>query len=242
MPLIEARALSRLFRAGGNEIAALRDIDLCVEAGEMVAIMGPSGCGKSTLLGLLGGLDHPTSGEIWLVGERVDQLSGSRWAKLRRRRVGFVFQSFNLVENLSAGDNIELPALLAGASAKEARVRRGELLERLGLQDRAGQLPAQLSGGERQRIAVARAVVNRPTVLLADEPTGALDSAAGDEVMALFSEMHAEGQTTIIVTHDPKVAEAADRIVRLRDGAIEAASPASAAGRRTGELHPSGAG
>lgn len=227
MALIEVRGLSRLFRAGENEIAALRDVHLAVEASEMIAVMGPSGCGKSTLLGLLGGLDHATSGEIWLAGERVDRLSGSRWAKLRRRRVGFVFQSFNLVENLSAADNIELPALLAGVSAKEARARRAELLARLGLSDRARQLPAELSGGERQRIAVARAVVNRPTFLLADEPTGALDSAASAEVMALLSEMHREGQTTIIVTHDPKVAEAADRIVRMRDGAIEAASALS---------------
>ncbi len=230
MALIEGRGLTRVFGAGEGEVAALRGIDITVSEGEMVAITGPSGCGKSTLLGIMGGLDRADSGELWLAGERVDGLSATAWARLRRRRIGFVFQSFNLVENLSAADNIELPALIAGESSAEARRRRDELLQRLGLAARARMLPGQLSGGERQRIAVARALVNRPSVLLADEPTGALDSAATEEVLALFREMHAAGQAIVIVTHDPVVAGCADRIVRMKDGQVVEESKAVPAG------------
>ena len=217
--ILEARAVAREYpTAKGNSIAALRGASLSVEAGEMVAIMGPSGCGKSTLLGMLGGLDRPTSGEVWLAGERIDQLSETQLAKRRRRLVGFVFQFFNLVENLSAADNVELPALIAGISGRDAKERRIELFARLGVSEHARQLPAQLSGGERQRVALARALVNRPLVLLADEPTGSLDSTTSAEVLALLREAHADGQSIVLVTHAPGVASTADRTVHMRDG------------------------
>ena len=223
MPLVEGKGLVRVFGNAGAEVPALRGVDIAIEEGENVAIVGPSGCGKSTLLAILGGLDRPTAGELWLDGRRVDQLSASEWARLRRKSVGFVFQSFNLVENLSAADNIELPALIAGRSVKQARVRREELLERLGLTARAKLLPSQLSGGERQRVAVARGVVNRPSILFADEPTGALDSEATGAMLDLFRELHRDGQTTVIVTHDPVVAAATNRVVAMKDGRIVAA-------------------
>ena len=219
--LIEARNVQRHFRTGeGGEIAALRGASLAVEPGEMVAIMGPSGCGKSTLLGILGGLDRATSGEVWFAGQRVDQFNESQWAKHRRQHVGFVFQFFNLVENFTAADNVEFPALIAGASPREAKSRRIALLERLHLSDRATLLPSRLSGGERQRVALARALVNRPDVLLADEPTGSLDSVASAEVLELLREMHHEGQSIVLVTHDSRVAAAADRTLHMRDGVV----------------------
>ena len=220
MVLMEGRGLTRVFGAGDAEVAALCGADITVADGDMVAITGPSGCGKSTLLNILGGLDRADGGELWLAGERIDGLSPTAWARLRRRHIGFVFQSFNLVENLSAADNIELPALIAGVPSSEARRRRAELLDRLGLGTRARMLPGQLSGGERQRVAVARALVNRPSLLLADEPTGALDSATTDEVLALFQEMHAAGQAIVIVTHNPVVAGGADRVLSMKDGRI----------------------
>jgi putative ABC transport system ATP-binding protein len=187
----------------------------------MVAIMGPSGCGKSTLLHLLGGLDVPTSGEVLLAGERLDSLSEARRAVLRRKEVGYVFQFFNLIANLSVADNVELPMLLVGRSPAEAHARRDELLGRLGLAGYADRAPSELSGGEQQRVALARALANEPTVLLADEPTGNLDSAASAEVVALLGERHADGQTVVLVTHDPGVAATAGRVVRMKDGEIE---------------------
>jgi putative ABC transport system ATP-binding protein len=220
LALLEGKGIVRVFGKDETAVAALRGVDVAVDPGEIVAIVGPSGCGKSTLLSILGGLERPTSGEIWLAGQRVDQLSDSAWARLRRTRVGFVFQSFNLVENLSAADNVELPALIAGKSAKEARLRREELLARLGLSARSMLVPSQLSGGERQRVAVARAVVNRPDVLLADEPTGSLDSEATETMLVLLKELHQDGQTTIIVTHDPIVAASVARIIQMKDGRI----------------------
>ncbi|MEO8538455.1 MAG: ABC transporter ATP-binding protein [bacterium] len=223
MSLVEGRGLVRVFGSPGAEVAALRGADIRIEQKEIVAIVGPSGCGKSTLISILGGLDRPTGGEVWLDGKRIDDLSASAWARLRRKSVGFVFQSFNLVENLSAADNIELPALIAGSTAKQARIRREELLERLGLSARAKLLPSQLSGGERQRVAVARGVVNRPTILFADEPTGALDSEATVAMLNLFRDLHHDGQTTVIVTHDPLVAAAANRIVAMKDGVVVSA-------------------
>ncbi|MCK2221742.1 ABC transporter ATP-binding protein [Actinomadura sp. ATCC 31491] len=212
--------LVKIYQDGAVPVPAVRGVDLQVEPGEFVAIMGPSGSGKSTLVHLLGGLDTRTSGEIWLDGKRVDTLSESAWAVLRRKRIGFVFQFFNLVANMTVGDNVELPALLAGASPKVARERRESLLAALNLTDRADAAPAQLSGGEQQRVALARALANQPALLLADEPTGNLDSRNTRDVLRLLGSVHKEGQTIVMVTHDARVASLADRVVSLFDGEI----------------------
>jgi len=185
-----------------------------------VAVMGPSGCGKSTLLHLLGGLDRPSGGEISLAGRRIDQLGERALARMRRTAVGFVFQAFHLMEELTAVENVELAALLAGRSPRAARRRATDLLERVGLADRASFLPSALSGGQRQRVAVARALSNEPIVVLADEPTGNLDSAATLEVLRLFDNLHRVGQTLVIVTHDERIAATADRLISMRDGAF----------------------
>jgi putative ABC transport system ATP-binding protein len=201
-------------------VFALRGVDLSVDPGEMLAVMGPSGCGKSTLLHMLGGLDTPTSGEVTVLGQRIDQLSETRRALLRRDEIGFVFQFFNLIANLSVADNVELPMLLVGTSSSEARERSGELLTMLGVVEYAKNSPRELSGGEQQRVAIARALANRPTLLLADEPTGNLDSAAAGEVLALLRD-NARGQRAMVmVTHDPRVANVADRVVILEDGMV----------------------
>jgi putative ABC transport system ATP-binding protein len=213
-------SLSKTYAADGVDVQAVREIDLAVAPGEFVSIMGPSGCGKSTLLHVLGGLDRPTAGAVWLQGERVDGLSEKAWALLRRRRIGFVFQFFNLIGNLTVADNVELPALLAGMTPRQARARREELLAELGIERVAEQVPGRISGGQQQRVALARALVNRPAVLLADEPTGNLDSTSAREVMDLVRRYHGDGQTIVLVTHDPRVAAAADRVVHMRDGAI----------------------
>ncbi|MDX3107664.1 ABC transporter ATP-binding protein [Nonomuraea angiospora] len=212
--------LVKIYQDGAVPVPAVRGVDLQVEPGEFVAIMGPSGSGKSTLVHMLGGLDTRTSGEIWLDGKRVDTLSESAWALLRRKKVGFVFQFFNLVANMTVGDNVELPALLAGASPKVGRERRESLLGALNLSDRADASPAQLSGGEQQRVALARALANQPSVLLADEPTGNLDSRNTRDVLRLLSDVHKQGQTIVMVTHDARVASLADRLVSLFDGEI----------------------
>jgi putative ABC transport system ATP-binding protein len=212
--------LSKIYTADGVDLPALRGIDLAVAPGEFVSIMGPSGCGKSTLLHMLGGLDQPSEGSVWLKGERVDGLSEKAWALLRRREIGFVFQFFNLIGNLTVADNVELPALLAGMSPRQARERRVELLDELGIAEVADSLPSRISGGQQQRVALARALVNRPAVLLADEPTGNLDSTSAREVMDLIRRYHGDGQTIVLVTHDPRVAATADRVVHMRDGAI----------------------
>jgi putative ABC transport system ATP-binding protein len=219
-PVLEARQLAKTYRAGGVDVLALRGVDLALAAGEFVAVMGPSGCGKSTLLNLLGGLDRPTAGEVLLGGKRVDQLSETRLALLRRREIGFVFQFFNLVPSLSAAENVELPALLGGASRAAARTRRDELLGAVGLTDKGKLAPGQLSGGQQQRIALARALANRPRAVLADEPTGNLDTASSREVLALLRRARDAGQALLVVTHDPRVAAAADRIVTMRDGLV----------------------
>jgi putative ABC transport system ATP-binding protein len=218
--MLLARGLTRVYRAQGVEVSALRGADLAVGTGEFVAIMGPSGCGKSTLLHLLGGLDRPSAGELQLGGQRVEGLSEAKWAVLRRRRIGVVFQFFNLIGNLSVADNVELPALLAGEASGAARRRRTALLAELGIAEVAAAFPSALSGGQQQRVALARALVNQPDLLLADEPTGNLDSQSTREVLALLRRSHERGQTIVLVTHDASVASVADRVVRMRDGRI----------------------
>ena len=220
--VIEARGLVRRYPADGSPIRAVDGVDLVVEASEAVSVMGPSGCGKSTLLHLLGGLERPDAGELYLADARVDRLSETQWAVLRRRNVGFVFQAFHLVDELTAVENVELPAQLIGVSRRAARRRAMELLERLGVAERAGHLPDHLSGGERQRVAVARALINEPLVVLADEPTGNLDSRATGDILRLFGELRQASQTLLIVTHDARVASTADRLLTMRDGAIMA--------------------
>lgn len=218
--VLEARSLSKVYDAGGVQVPALRGVDLAIEAGEFVAIMGPSGCGKSTLLNLLAGLDRPTSGEVWLDGQRIDQLSETELARLRRRKIGFVFQFFNLLPALTVGENVELPVRLAGGGRGKARQTATSLLARLGIADKRDTAPALLSGGEQQRVAIARALTNEPDIILADEPTGNLDSAASREVLSLLRTVRDRGQTMLVVTHDPRVAAAADRVIMLRDGRI----------------------
>jgi putative ABC transport system ATP-binding protein len=218
--LLRTAGLTKIFRGDGVSVRALRGVDLALHPGEFAAIIGPSGSGKSTLLHMVGGLEPPTAGEIWLNGERVDGLSQARWAMLRRRHVGFVFQFFNLVSNMTVADNVELAALMGGASRRQARQRREELLTELGLEAKADAAPARLSGGEQQRVALARAMANRPSLLLADEPTGNLDSAASQIVLRLLASAHAEGQAILLVTHDARVASAADRVISLFDGTV----------------------
>jgi putative ABC transport system ATP-binding protein len=216
--VLSARGLRRHYGHQAGLVHAVDGVDLDVMRGETVAIMGPSGCGKSTLLYLLGGLDRPTAGEIWLAGQEMTQLSERRLARLRCEAIGFVFQAFQLMDELTAVENVELPALLAGRSPRTARRRAQELLERVGLADRSRFLPTQLSGGQRQRVAVARALVADPALVLADEPTGNLDSAATLELLRLFDSLHQAGQTLVIVTHDTRVAATADRTILMRDG------------------------
>ncbi|WP_242891174.1 ABC transporter ATP-binding protein [Actinomadura litoris] len=219
-PTLRAVGLSRAYGRGESLVRAVDEVDLDVPAGQTLAVTGPSGCGKSTLLQLFGGLDRPTGGQVWLGGQRIDRLGERALARLRRRAVGFVFQDFHLMEELTAAENVELPALLVGASPRAARRRAAGLLDRVGLADRARHLPSGLSGGQRQRVAIARALVNEPLVVFADEPTGNLDSAATHDILRLFGELRAAGQTLVMVTHDERVAATADRVVSLRDGAL----------------------
>jgi putative ABC transport system ATP-binding protein len=216
--VLRARALRREYGRGEGLVRAVDGIDLEVVGGETVAVMGPSGCGKSTLLHLLGGLDRPSGGELWLGGRRIDRLSERELAHLRRTAVGFVFQSFHLMDELTAQENVELPALLAGRSPAQARSRARLLLDRVGLGDRAGHLPSALSGGQCQRVAIARALANEPRLVLADEPTGNLDSAATLDILRLFEALHTDGFTLVIATHDERIAATADRLISMRDG------------------------
>jgi putative ABC transport system ATP-binding protein len=218
--VLEARSLAKTYDTGGAKVLALRGIDLTIERGEFVAVMGPSGCGKSTLLNLLAGLDRPTAGEVRLNRERIDQLSETELARLRRRKIGFVFQFFNLLPSLSAVENVELPLLLVGRRRRDARRTAGELLGDLGLGDKHAAAPVQLSGGQQQRVALARALADTPDIVLGDEPTGNLDSAATREVLGLLRAARDRGQTVLLVTHDARVAAAADRVVTLRDGLV----------------------
>jgi putative ABC transport system ATP-binding protein len=228
-PVLEARNLAKTYDTGGAKVLALRGVDLTIERGEFIAVMGPSGCGKSTLLNLLAGLDRPTAGEVWLDGDRIDGLSETELARLRRRKIGFVFQFFNLMPTLSAVENVELPLLLAGRSRKQARRSASDLMSDLGVGDKGPAAPVQLSGGQQQRVALARALANTPDLVLGDEPTGNLDSAAAREVLALLRAARERGQTLLVVTHDARVAAAADRVITLRDGLVSDESELQAA-------------
>lgn len=219
-PLLITKNLSKTYRSGDVAVEAVRNVNLRVHHGEFVAVIGPSGCGKSTLLHLLGGLDQPSGGEIHLRSQRIDTLSEAARSVLRRQEIGFVFQFFNLVSNLSVADNIELPALLAGRSPSEALSRRSDLLEELGLADKSKAMPHQLSGGEQQRVALARALINQPALLLADEPTGNLNARRARGVMDLLRRYHEHEQTVVLVTHDARVASVADRVLFMRDGSL----------------------
>ena len=220
MSILRCEALTRTYPSGGRELTVLRDITFELEAGRMLAITGPSGSGKSTLLGLLAGLDRPTSGRVLLDGQDLSALDEDQRARVRAERVGFVFQSFHLIPTLTALENVQVPLELRGEDPRE---RASELLRRVGLGDRGHHYPAQLSGGEQQRVAVARAFVNRPKLLFADEPTGNLDAANGQIVVALLGELNRElGTTVVLVTHEPELAARAHRVLRLRDGAVVA--------------------
>lgn len=227
---VEVRGVYRTFEADVAPVRALRGADLALNQGEFVAVMGPSGCGKSTLLNLIAGLDVPDEGEILVAGESLKGRGADDLARMRRRHVGIVFQFFNLLEGMTVQENVVMPALIAGMKRKPAETRARDLLDLLGLADKTKAAPATLSGGQRQRLAIARALANKPTVLLADEPTGALDSAGGDEILELFRRLHADsGQTILLITHDQPVADAASRLVRMKDGrVIDDGIPASA--------------
>ncbi|HVE65661.1 MAG TPA: ABC transporter ATP-binding protein [Thermoanaerobaculia bacterium] len=219
-PIIETRGLTKTFGGNGVAVRALRGVDLTVERGEFLALIGPSGSGKSTLMAILGCLDSPTEGTYALDGRRVDGLSGSELANIRNEKIGFVFQLYNLLPKASVQRNVELPMLYAGVPRKERRRRALELLERVGIPEKAAALPGTLSGGQRQRVAVARALANQPALLLADEPTGALDSKTGHEVLELFVDLHRQGNTILIVTHDLDIAALASRQVEILDGRV----------------------
>jgi len=220
MRIIETRDLNKIYGSSGNQVHALRGIDLEVERGEFVALIGPSGSGKSTLMAILGCLDVPTGGTYSLDGVQVEKLSGADLAAIRNEKIGFVFQQYNLLPKATIVRNVELPMLYAGVPRKERRQRALELLERVGIADKANTLPGALSGGQRQRVAIARALANQPALLLADEPTGALDSKTGQEVLGLFRELHAQGNTLVLVTHDPAIAALAGRRVEIVDGLL----------------------
>jgi putative ABC transport system ATP-binding protein len=219
--VIVTRNLQRDYDMGGEIVHALRGVDIHIRRNEFVAIMGPSGSGKSTLMNLIGCLDSPTGGEYWLNGYRVSELGDDQLARIRNKEIGFVFQTFNLLPRASALHNVELPLVYAGTGSKERRALASEALARVGLEDRVQHKPNELSGGQRQRVAIARALVNRPSILLADEPTGNLDSTTSEEILALFEALHGEGQTVVLVTHENDIAAHAKRQVHLKDGRVE---------------------
>ena len=221
MALIETDNLWKTYRMGAEEVHALRGVSIAIERGEYVAIMGPSGSGKSTLMNLIGCLDTPTSGTYRLNGKLVSEMDDDELARIRNAEIGFVFQSFNLLPRATALHNVELPLIYAGVAASERADRAHRMLELVELQDRLLHRPNELSGGQRQRVAIARALVNHPSILLADEPTGNLDSKTGEEIIGLFSRLHAAGHTILLITHEADVAENANRIIQIRDGQVE---------------------
>jgi putative ABC transport system ATP-binding protein len=218
--MIELRHISRFFQVGGEAVHALDDVDLKIDTGEYVAVMGPSGSGKSTLLNILGLLDKPTSGAYYLDGADTTHLDANAQARVRGEKVGFIFQTFHLVARLTALENVELPMVLAGRASAERRSRARDLLAGVGLADRMDHRPDQLSGGQRQRVAIARAMIMKPTLLLADEPTGNLDSASGNDVLEVIEKLNAEGLTLVVVTHDPLIGGRARRRISMRDGKV----------------------
>jgi len=219
-PIVETVNASRVFPMAAGPVAALRDVTIAIPPGEYVGVVGPSGCGKSTLLHVLGCVDTPTSGEVRFNGQEVGSLPDAERSRLRLREIGFVFQRFFLLPMLTAFENVELPQAEAGVSKPQRRERTRELLDYVGLARRAGHRPAELSGGEMQRVAIARALANRPRLLLADEPTGELDQATGDQIVALLDRLHAQGTAVVVVTHDQAVAARAHRLIRMRDGQV----------------------
>jgi putative ABC transport system ATP-binding protein len=221
-PVLVVRGVRKTFEADLAPVRAVRDVELTVDLGEFVAIVGPSGCGKSTLLNMIAGLETADDGEIVLDGETITGRDENWLALMRRRRIGFVFQFFNLIDGMTALENVVLALMIAGSKRRRAEARAHDLLDLLGLGDKADQHPVELSGGQRQRLAIARALANQPTLLLADEPTGALDSDGGREIIELFRRLHDDGQTIIVVTHSDEVAAGADRVVAMRDGRIPA--------------------
>ena len=229
--IIEIRNLTKTYDMGATAVHALSEVDLCVATGEYVAIMGPSGSGKSTLLNILGCLDVPTSGSYALGSIRVSEMADDDLARIRNQEIGFVFQTFNLLPRANALGNVELPLIYSGLSAHQRREQAARALESVGLAERIEHRPNELSGGQKQRVAIARALVNEPSIILADEPTGALDSRTGDEIMDLFDQVHAAGNTILLVTHEEHLARRSHRIVRFRDGRIESDCPTEEAAR-----------
>lgn len=218
--MIRLDNIVKSYTVGKEDVPVLKGVSVTVSKGEFVAIMGPSGSGKSTLMNIIGCLDRPTSGDYWLNGERVSEYDDTKLAKVRNRSIGFVFQQFQLLSRLDALKNVELPMVYAGISRKERRERAAEALEKVGLADRMTHLPNELSGGQKQRVAIARAIVNQPAIILADEPTGALDTKTSASIMEQFKQLNEEGTTLVVVTHEPEVAEYAERIIFVRDGLI----------------------
>jgi putative ABC transport system ATP-binding protein len=218
--VIQMREMRREYQMGAERVQALRGVSVEIRRNEYVAIMGPSGSGKSTLMNLIGCLDTPSGGEYWLNGQEVSRMSDDALARVRNREIGFVFQTFNLLPRATALQNVELPLVYAGHSSRERHVRATQALERVGLGDRMHHRPNEMSGGQRQRVAIARALVNEPSILLADEPTGNLDSVTSEEIMKVFGLLHAQGQTVVLVTHEPDIAAHADRVIVLRDGLV----------------------
>jgi len=235
-PGVEAKALVKRYRDQGNDVEAVAGVDVDIAAGEFVAVMGPSGSGKSTLLHLLGALDTPTSGEVFVDGISLAQLTRSELAAVRRNKIGFVFQLFNLIQSLTVAENVALPAIAAGERPASYGQKLADLLELVGLAGKEGRYPSQLSGGEQQRVAVARALIRDPAVVLADEPTGNLDTRTGEALLELFVRCHQNGQTIVLVTHDAKVASAADRVLFMRDGRLVEETPLHPRHREIAEL------